>query len=145
MGLLDRDSGVISAMQFPSRATFRAALAPLTEAVVAAIGSTVDVKRATTVKRADNSSTRAWPLIATGMGVKIAAVTEQSLQQLWGLESGVIAEGTATDAVDIDSDDVVMVTAGDYTGDVYRVVDVKPRPLAGKILLGLGAPTETVT
>jgi hypothetical protein len=76
--------------------------------------------------------------------MRISAVTEQRLQNIWGVDSSVTAEGSCTDSNDIRSGDVIVVTSGDYTGETYEVIDTRPSPLSGALVVGLATPTEGI-
>lgn len=127
-------------MPFPSRQVFRNALAPFTKSVVENIGSKVSVKRAVRVRKPDNSSSPSWPVIAQNVPLRISQITFERLQDMWGADASVTAEGICTDSRDIQEDDVIVVTSGDYLGQAFGVLQVKPSPLSGALVLALGAP-----
>lgn len=131
-------------MQFPSRSTFRNALAPLTKAAAENLGSRVTVKRAAITYRPDNSPIPGWSDVATNVAMRLSTVTEQRLQNIWGIDSSVTSEGSCTDANDIQSGDVIIVTSGDFTGEIFQVLDVRPSPLSGALAVGLTTSTEDV-
>jgi hypothetical protein len=124
----------------------RNALAPVARSLVADVGrSTVQIRRPTvTGRNADNSEIRTYPVVTGGSALScpILEVTEEAAAREWGTMEKVTAVAIISDSIDIKAKDGVIVSAGDYAGTHFRVIDVHPAPMAGLTRVALQTTQE---
>jgi hypothetical protein len=98
------------------------------EALIRRLGSTVTIRRATRTRdAADGSSVATWATIASGVRLAIQPLTERLRQRDWGREVTGDSVGFAAAGTDLQIDDGILVTAGPYAGQAFRVTDQLPR------------------
>jgi flavoprotein len=82
-----------------------------------------------------------YPIVDGKWMVKEIALARA--QRVWGMQSTATAEATLPLGADVQFDDVVNVTEGDYAGTVYEVVQTRRDPLGNRLLVALGPTGQT--
>lgn len=67
----------------------------------------------------------------------ISEITDAQTQRGWGLNSAASAEALIPIGADVQPNDVVRVTAGDFAGDTYEVEQLRRDPLANMVAVAL--------
>ena len=123
--------------------TLSRATSPAVARLLSALGSDCTIRRFTEVRQADNSMTRTWADVALAQRIVVSQVTAARAAREWGAEKRVTAEGMCAIVIDIGVGDGIIITAGPYTGDRYKVVASRPDPVGGIRALAFESTRET--
>lgn len=73
----------------------------------------------------------------------ITEIADAKAQRAWGIGSNASAQAVVPLGTDVQEDDVVRVTAGDFAGEIYEVEQLRRDPLGNRILVALGPTGQT--
>lgn len=124
---------------FPSADEMRAMLSPVARDAETRLGSLVSLFTMTRVKRPDGTYGPATP-VSTGdtkVPVKLTAVTLESAQEIFGVDTDVRMMGKMARVVEILPGMILSVTDKDFQGKSFEVTKVVEKPLSDSYVLGL--------
>jgi len=116
----------------------RNATAVIPDVLRSLASSTVTTTRYTKGRDAAQRPTQTASHPITGGQWKITEVADGHVQRVWGVTANVTMEAAVPIDTDVQENDVVSITAGDYAGTVLEIDQIRRLPLANKIDIALG-------
>lgn len=125
----------------------RNAIAPTARQLIGSrgVGATGRLRRAEITRAADNSEIRSYEDVLNGAALDCVLIDDvsEATQKEWGLEGKISAIGLCSDLAEARNNDGLIITAGHRLGTHFRVLKVRPQPLAGVQQLALQTTQET--
>lgn len=116
----------------------RAMLSPVARDAEAQLGSLATLFTVSRVRRADGSyGPEAAVGGATKVPVKLASVTLEKAQEIFGQDTDVRMTGKTSRANEMVPGVVIAVTDGDFAGQAFDVTQVVEKPLSDSYVLAL--------
>lgn len=105
-------------------------------------GSTMTTYRSTKTPGTGGQTSIAWSAVLTAIKLELHTLTDETLRQVFGVDSRVELVAFDDNGVDVLPDDGFVVTAGNYSGETFRVL--KTRKSRKYIEIGLRKTGEVI-
>jgi hypothetical protein len=127
--------------------SLRAAITPIARSLTGQLArSIVQVRRAVVTRALNGSELRSWQVVSGGNAVDAPLIdlTREAAAREWGIDANVTAATILPDSLTLLEQDAVVVTGGDEVGRRFRIVEIRPAPMAGLLRVALRETVERI-